>query len=412
MENNSQRIIILAEAPLDAQSFPIMANEEKPIVFLSHSSLDKEPLAALKEILDKRAAGFLNFFLSSDGESIKFGRNWVVSVSDALAQAKLMFVFLSPQSADSKWIHFEAGCAYAKETRVVPVCLPGIDLNRITPPLGLLQGFNLHSHESIGNIVRICNERFGVKIDESFKSEDFESITRNIIGRGVGFFGDQTFAIDSVKITLKGNIPNDDFNPFSELNDLCKKLGMSCHSSARKVSPSSYNQTVFIANFELPGCIGSFSFSETPVRPQTTVQSAQTKIENPPKPYRIEFTLSPELFHVNASVLNQWFEKLNFGVSIHVQIFFRQQIKVETERHHLTTKLHQYSIDALGLDEDAGFKFNEFKFNLSEYNRRAYFSFNLEGKLDNKNLSTVVERLFKSQAIWEHEPSFSEMFGS
>jgi len=112
---------------------------EKPIVFLSHSSLDKAALAALKKILDDRAAGSLNFFLSSDGESIRFGRNWVVRISDALSQAKLMFVFLSPQSADSKWIHFEAGCAYAKDIQVVPVCLPGIDLNRITPPLSLLQ---------------------------------------------------------------------------------------------------------------------------------------------------------------------------------------------------------------------------------------------------------------------------------
>jgi hypothetical protein len=203
-----------------------MGNEEKPIVFLSHSSLDKEPLVALKEILDKRAAGFLNFFLSSDGESIEFGRNWVVSVSDALSQAKLMFVFLSPQSADSKWIHFEAGCAYAKKIRVVPVCLPGIDLNRITPPLGLLQGFNLHSHEAIGNIVRICNERFGVKIDESFNPEDFDNITRNIVGRGIGFFGDQTWAVDYISFQTTRPIPSAGYDPLPILDEICKQAGM------------------------------------------------------------------------------------------------------------------------------------------------------------------------------------------
>jgi hypothetical protein len=80
----------------------MLKNMEKPIVFLSHSSLDKAPLAALKKMLDERAAGGLNFFLSSDGESIRFGRNWVVSISDALAKAELMFVFLSAHSADSK----------------------------------------------------------------------------------------------------------------------------------------------------------------------------------------------------------------------------------------------------------------------------------------------------------------------
>lgn len=391
-----------------------MQKDEKPIVFLSHSSLDKEPLAALKEILDKRAAGFLNFFLSSDGESIKFGRNWVVSVSDALSQAKLMFVFLSPQSADSKWIHFEAGCAYAKDIRVVPVCLPGIDLNRITPPLNLLQGFNLHSHEAIGNIVRICNERFDVKIDESFKHDDFDNITRNIVGRGVGFFGDQTWAIGSIKISLKGTIPTDDFNPFPLLDEMCKKLGMNCYSSAEKVTPTTYNQTTFIARLELPGCIGIFSFSETPqrARPQTSVQNAPAKTEIPPKPYSIEFILSPELFHINAPVLDQWFEQIGFAASIYVQIFFRQRINVETERHRLTTKLYQCGVDALGLNENAGFKLDGFKFNLSEYSRSAHLSFKLEGRLDNKRLSTLIEKLFASQVIWEHEPDLSEMFPS
>jgi hypothetical protein len=123
---------------------------DKPIVFLSHSSANKVPLIALKELLDRRAAGAIDFFLSSDGQSIRFGRNWVARISDALAGAKLMFIFLSQQSVDSKWIHFEAGCAYANNIQVVPVCLPGLDLNRVSAPLNLLQGFNLHSHEASG----------------------------------------------------------------------------------------------------------------------------------------------------------------------------------------------------------------------------------------------------------------------
>ena len=131
---------------------------EKPIVFLSHSTKNKAELAELKSVLDKRAAGSLEFFLSSDGQSIRFGRNWVVRISDALAHSKLMFVFLSSESADSKWIHFEAGCAYANNIQVVPVCLPGMDLNRVQPPLSLLQGFNFISAESMGNLARICND--------------------------------------------------------------------------------------------------------------------------------------------------------------------------------------------------------------------------------------------------------------
>src|SRR5438094_484524 len=137
----------------------------KPIVFLSHSSKDKDDLARLKELLSKRAAGSIDFFLSSDGQSIRLGSNWVVSISDALDKAKLMFLFLTTDSADSKWIHFEAGHANAKKIQVVPVCLPGMDLGHMTPPLSLLQGFNLHSHDALSNLARICNEVFDLEID-------------------------------------------------------------------------------------------------------------------------------------------------------------------------------------------------------------------------------------------------------
>src|SRR4051812_10132234 len=119
---------------------PIM---EKPVVFLSHASADKAQLVALKTLLDKKAAGALDFFLSSDGQSIKLGRNWVARLTDALKDTKLMFVFLSSKSSDSKWIHFEAGHAYSQGVRVVPVCMPGMSLDRIAQPISLLQGFNL-----------------------------------------------------------------------------------------------------------------------------------------------------------------------------------------------------------------------------------------------------------------------------
>src|SRR5256885_13544201 len=77
---------------------------QKPIVFLSHASKDKEQLGKLKALVDQKTSGVVEFFLSSDGQSIPFGRNWVARVSEALDKAKLMFVFLSPLSVNSGWI--------------------------------------------------------------------------------------------------------------------------------------------------------------------------------------------------------------------------------------------------------------------------------------------------------------------
>src|SRR5204862_472090 len=108
---------------------------QKPIVFLSHSPKDKEPLLKLKRALEKRAAGSIDFFLTSDGQSLPFGKNWLVGISDALNEARLMFVFLSDNSSSSKWVYFEAGHAYAKKINVVPVCFPGLSIERTGAPL-------------------------------------------------------------------------------------------------------------------------------------------------------------------------------------------------------------------------------------------------------------------------------------
>jgi hypothetical protein len=385
---------------------------EKPIVFLSHSSLDKAPLAALKKILDERAAGGLNFFLSSDGESIRFGRNWVVGISDALAKAELMFVFLSARSAESKWIHFEAGCASGKGIEVVPVCLPGIDLNRISPPLSLLHGFNLHSTEAMGNLARICNEKFQRKISETFSREDFNNSIGSIIGYGAGFFGEQSWAIDKIEVSIKTQIPNLTFNPIPAFDENCKKAGMNCFVT---ITEDAY--TTLSAKFEQPGCQIEFchreNSDEANARFKRNRMRETTGAEkDKPKPigYELKCTLSPELFHINAPLLDQWFVQVGIGFPLSVAVYFFKQIDLERQRHRLTTKLYQCGIDIAGSNEESGFTFNGKKFNIQPYGKIPCLWFSLNEKLEDKRLALIIERLFKSQVLWVHEPDLNEMF--
>ena len=116
---------------------------KKPTIFLSHSSRDSDSLKRLQAMLQRVTSGTLSLFLSSDGQSIPFGRNWVATVEQALDGSALMFSFLSPISTGSAWINFEAGYAYARGVKVVPVAIMGKDLDALNPPLSLLQGFNL-----------------------------------------------------------------------------------------------------------------------------------------------------------------------------------------------------------------------------------------------------------------------------
>ena len=66
----------------------------------------------------KITSGVIQIFMSSDGQSIPFGNNWVHKIEEGLNNAKIMFVFVTPTSIESGWIYFEAGFAYSKGIEV------------------------------------------------------------------------------------------------------------------------------------------------------------------------------------------------------------------------------------------------------------------------------------------------------
>ncbi len=144
----------------------------KPTLFFSHSSKDKDAILLLKNKLEKATGSVLNIFMSSDGQSIPFGTNWIHKIEDGLQQAKIMFVFVTENSVSSGWIYFEAGFAYSKGIQVIPVGI-GIDIGGLKPPLNLLQGFNIISEDSLNNFISIVNEVFDYQFEESFTQADY-----------------------------------------------------------------------------------------------------------------------------------------------------------------------------------------------------------------------------------------------
>lgn len=145
---------------------------EKPTVFFSHSSSDKAVLSLLKDLVLEKVGSSIEIFLASDGESIPFGKNWVHQIEEALDTSKLMFVFITPHSMRSHWLLFESGYAYSKKIRVVPVGFIGFDICNLTPPLSLLQGFNISSQEGLSNIIATMNKEFNTRFKTEFTKEE------------------------------------------------------------------------------------------------------------------------------------------------------------------------------------------------------------------------------------------------
>lgn len=149
----------------------------KPTLFFSHSSKDKDLILIIKDKLRKYTGGTIDIFMSSDGQSIPFGTNWIHKIEEGLNDAKIMFVFVTENSISSGWIYFEAGFAYSKGIQVVPVGI-GIDIGALKAPLNLLQGFNISSADSLNNFITIINRTFDYSFNEVFDSDDYAQMMK------------------------------------------------------------------------------------------------------------------------------------------------------------------------------------------------------------------------------------------
>lgn len=148
----------------------------KPTLFFSHSSKDKDMIFSIKNKIMEYTGNTLEIFMSSDGQSIPFGTNWIHKIEDGLNNAKIMFVFVTENSVPSGWIYFEAGFAYSKGIQVIPVGV-GIDIGSLKAPLNLLQGFNITSADGLNNFISIINKTFEYSFDEKFSENDYTLFT-------------------------------------------------------------------------------------------------------------------------------------------------------------------------------------------------------------------------------------------
>ncbi|MFM5842327.1 toll/interleukin-1 receptor domain-containing protein [Aeromonas sanarellii] len=185
---------------------------DKPTIFFSHSSIDRDYISELQRGVNERTSGTVNIFQSSDGESIPFGNNWVHKIEENLHKAKIMFVFVSPESLASSWIYFESGFAYAKNVKVIPIGIKGVDIGKLRPPLNLLQGFNLVSEAGMNNIISILNNTFQCSFSTSFNANDYAKIAIFDEGSKLNENG-VLDKVDFIKISFPNSLITKDNDP-------------------------------------------------------------------------------------------------------------------------------------------------------------------------------------------------------
>jgi hypothetical protein len=143
--------------------------------FISHISEEATVAAGLKDALDRDFLGILDVFVSSDGESIAAGEDWLRSIDEALRSSTLLITLCSPVSIRRPWINFEAGAAWMLNVPIIPLCHAGLTPRDLPMPLSLRQGLSLgdaeHLRRLYTRVADVLNCRVPVRPFEELAKE-------------------------------------------------------------------------------------------------------------------------------------------------------------------------------------------------------------------------------------------------
>jgi hypothetical protein len=351
----------------------------KPTVFLSHSSTNRRELLALKHLLDERTGGMIEFFLSSDDDSIAHGTIWPAEVRAALDRMSLMLIFVSSEALKSGWTYFEAGYGLHKLGTANIYCLPGTDKASLLSPFDILQNRNLHSAREVALLIRQVNDTLGGKMDESVSKEAFDRIFRKpSLGRvetGPPF----EQLVESVTVTAVG--PHDSIEIFSRV---CRDRGFPVSAVERtswsdgeercstgvRISVETLGDEELLSEFEITDDVrkagkakvaeysnGWQPFDERSWKEATTrtvrqieAQNARVRKENArlddenskrriaPRP--CTFTLSPINVTVSITIIDYWIAEAKPRLSIDAEINLHSEVILERRIEAISAKIY------------------------------------------------------------------------
>lgn len=149
---------------------------DKPIVFISHITEEKELALLFKSLVEQNFLGLLDVFVSSDENSIAMGQKWLNNITDSLKNCAIEIIICSPKSIQRPWINFEAGAGWIRDIPVIPICHSGIEPSQLPMPLNLLQAAKANEISSLKLVFPVLANALGAKCPDIDFSEFVESV--------------------------------------------------------------------------------------------------------------------------------------------------------------------------------------------------------------------------------------------
>lgn len=136
---------------------------DKPVVFISHITEEKEMAMELKKLIEESFLGMLDVFVSSDENSISSGSKWLDNITNALSSCAIELILCSPNSVKRPWINFEAGAGWVRDIPVIPLCHSGMKPSKLPVPINSLQAAEITEAASLRLIFPVLASAIGCK---------------------------------------------------------------------------------------------------------------------------------------------------------------------------------------------------------------------------------------------------------
>jgi hypothetical protein len=96
------------------------------LLYIVHAAADRD-LAILLRSRIKDLVPDLQVFLASKAGEIPTGEDWLAHIHKNLEAATSFLLLLTPRSIDRHWVWYEAGVAWSRGCRRLPVTAGGLD---------------------------------------------------------------------------------------------------------------------------------------------------------------------------------------------------------------------------------------------------------------------------------------------
>jgi len=150
---------------------------DKPTIFISHITEEKEISIALKEFIEKKFLKTIDVFVSSHEESIKLGDDWLNNIKKSMKDCKLTIVICSPISISRPWINFEAGAGWVKDIPVIPFCHSGLTPGKLPVPINSFQGGQLNNQSDLKKLFSRIAEIINITAPDADDKDFFNAVT-------------------------------------------------------------------------------------------------------------------------------------------------------------------------------------------------------------------------------------------